>query len=336
MVSEVTLLLGLELSPKPSIWAVPSTMIPHGSSVTIFCSIPPGVTGLRLHHVQLTGSVYDRNPQGAQKVAEFFLRTVTKINAGIYHCDYWKHEFSGQGDSMELVVTDAYNNKPSLTAHPGVQLTSGGNVTLVCDIPSYYYDLFILCRDRRASFSQDCSNQTHKTFLISPVSLSHGGTYVCYVSTVFNRHVWSLPSDPVELSVTVLGLPSVTVIVISVSSVCFLFFLLLLLICLCQHRAKCRSADGGTKSQMKYKSSSQAVDIQKEDQCDDLEDIQPEENRHMDTQVPAEDDMQEVTYAQLHQETLMGTVNPLPSRTLQDPSAQPCVYTTLALFREES
>jgi hypothetical protein len=80
-------------------------MIPHGSSVTIFCSIPPGVTGLRLHHVQLTGSVYDRNPQGAQKVAEFFLRTVTKINAGIYHCDYWKHEFSGQGDSMELVVT---------------------------------------------------------------------------------------------------------------------------------------------------------------------------------------------------------------------------------------
>ncbi|XP_073914364.1 natural cytotoxicity triggering receptor 1-like isoform X4 [Castor canadensis] len=311
MVSEVTLLLGLvifldqrtwahkELSPKPSIWAVPSTMIPHGSSVTIFCSIPPGVTGLRLHHVQLTGSVYDRNPQGAQKVAEFFLRTVTKINAGIYHCDYWKHEFSGQGDSMELVVTDAYNNKPSLTAHPGVQLTSGGNVTLVCDIPSYYYDLFILCRDRRASFSQDCSNQTHKTFLISPVSLSHGGTYVCYVSTVFNRHVWSLPSDPVELSVT-------------------------------------GSADGGTKSQMKYKSSSQAVDIQKEDQCDDLEDIQPEENRHMDTQVPAEDDMQEVTYAQLHQETLMGTVNPLPSRTLQDPSAQPCVYTTLALFREES
>jgi hypothetical protein len=53
-------------------------------------------------------------------------------------------------------------------------------------------------------------------------------------------------------------------------------------------------------------------------------------------QVPAEDDMQEVTYAQLHQETLMGTVNPLPSRTLQDPSAQPCVYATLALFREES
>nr|XP_020040387.1 leukocyte immunoglobulin-like receptor subfamily B member 2 isoform X1 [Castor canadensis] len=195
-------------------------------------------------------------------------------------------------------------------------------------------NIFILCRHAGASFPQDCSNQTHKTFLISPVSPTHGGTYRCNVSSTYKCHVWSIPSEPLELSVT--GLPGATVIVISVTSVCFLFFLLLLLICLCQHQAKCRSADGGTKSQMKYKSSSQAVDIQKEDQCDDLEDIQPEENRHMDTQVPAEDDMQEVTYAQLHQETLMGTVNPLPSRTLQDPSAQPCVYATLALFREES
>uniref|UniRef100_A0A8C0WD29 Immunoglobulin domain-containing protein n=1 Tax=Castor canadensis TaxID=51338 RepID=A0A8C0WD29_CASCN len=191
------------LSPQPPFWAV----LQHSDSTREFCDhllqYPSRVTALHLNHAQLKGSTYDHNQQGTQKVTEFSFSIVTDINVGIYHCDYWKHDvWLGCSRPLELVVTDAYNNKPSLTAHPGVQLTSGGNVTLVCDIPSYYYDLFILCRDRRASLSQDCSNQTHKTFLISPVSLSHGGTYVCYVSTVFNRHVWSLPSDPVELSVT--------------------------------------------------------------------------------------------------------------------------------------
>jgi hypothetical protein len=83
-----------------------STVIPQGSSVTIFCSIPPGVTALHLNHAQLKGSTYDHNQQGTQKVTEFSFSIVTDINVGIYHCDYWKHDvWLGCSRPLELVVT---------------------------------------------------------------------------------------------------------------------------------------------------------------------------------------------------------------------------------------
>lgn len=49
---------------------------------------------------------------------------------------------------------------------------------LLCETP-HFYDDFILCRDRGASFLQDCSHQAHGSFLISSVSLAEGGTYRC-------------------------------------------------------------------------------------------------------------------------------------------------------------
>ncbi|XP_073913478.1 immunoglobulin alpha Fc receptor-like [Castor canadensis] len=155
-------------------------MIPENSSVTIFCRIPPGVTRMKLRHAKPRDQGYYQTLQEAQEVAEFFLQHATNVSAGTYDC--------------------TYKDKPSLTVHPGPQVASGRNVTLFCHL--LFYDTFILCRDGEASFPQDCSHQDHNTFLISHGDLAYGGTYRCYGSSRHTLYLGTLPSDPIELSVT--------------------------------------------------------------------------------------------------------------------------------------
>ncbi|XP_037058055.1 leukocyte immunoglobulin-like receptor subfamily A member 2 isoform X3 [Peromyscus leucopus] len=319
--------------PQPSIWAVPGAVISTGSAVTIFCRTPPGMTRVRLKHFVLDGKWFDRIAQGAQEVFEFSLQNMTQGSAGIYYCDYSKGGESPQiSDKLELVVTGVYKEKPSLTVDSGPQGFSEINATLHCHIHGSF-NIFILCRGGNASFPQNCSRQDHKTFLISHVSLEHLRTYRCFGSYKQNSYLWSLPSDPLEFSIP--G-PSVHIVVwVSVAAVCFLLFLLLLFICLCCHCAKCRASNGKTRSHVKYKSSSTAMDIEEKHKYD-LEGIQPEDCRKVDTQVSAAENSQEVTYAQLCQENFRNNMNPLPSNTPQGTSTHTCVYATLTLSQEKS
>lgn len=87
---------------------------------------------------------------------------------------------------------------------------------------------------------------------------------------------------------------------------------------------------------MKYKSSSTAMDIEEKHKYGDLEGIQPEDCRKVDTQVSAAENSQEVTYAQLCQENFRNNMNPLPSNTPQGTSTHTCVYATLTLSQEKS
>uniref|UniRef100_UPI001AA00487 leukocyte immunoglobulin-like receptor subfamily A member 6 n=1 Tax=Ictidomys tridecemlineatus TaxID=43179 RepID=UPI001AA00487 len=329
----------LLLPETPSIWAEPGSLVPHGSAVTIVCRIPPRVTQLRLYHVE-TKLWCDRDPQGAPEVAQFSLQRMTEGQSGTYHCEYWTEgRSSGQSDPLGLVVTGMHKEKPSLTAEPGPQVASGGQVTLLCHT-TYSYDIFTLCRDRAASLPQTCSHQNHSSFLMSPVTLAHGGTYRCYFSSKDKPHLLSLPSDPLELLVTgcrwILtvceppGPPSPLVVGVSAAAAVLLILCLLLLgLCLCRHRgprrARRRVTDGGTKSPVWDVSSRPACDVQGEDE----EDTEHREHGQLDTQVPAAEGPQEVTYVQLHPRTLTRSVCPLPSRAPQDGSTQPCVYATL-------
>lgn len=199
-------------------------------------------------------------------------------------------------------------------------------MTLQCHIPDFHGS-FILCRDGNASFPQNCSQQDDSTFLVSPASPGEERTYRCFGSYKNRPHLWSLPSDPLVLSITD---PLDTIVVwVSVAAVCLLLFFLLLILGLCLHRAKRRATAGKARSQVTYKSSIPAMDVK--DGGDDLEGAQPEACRQVDIQVPASENPQEVTYAQLHRETLMQNTNSLPSCTLQDTSTQTCVYASLTL-----
>ncbi|XP_026632926.1 leukocyte immunoglobulin-like receptor subfamily A member 3 [Microtus ochrogaster] len=187
--------------PQPFIWAVPGAVVPKGSDVTIFCSIPPSVTIVRLVHLVPRTVWYDGSPQGAQEVLEFSLKNITHRNAGVYYCDYFRGgEWSRSNDILELVVTGIYNEKPFLTADSGPQGISERKVTLLCHThPSF--DIFILCRGGNASFPQSCSRQNQSTFLISPVSPGHKSTYRCFGSQKYSSYLWSLPSDLLEFSI---------------------------------------------------------------------------------------------------------------------------------------
>ncbi|RWS18142.1 leukocyte immunoglobulin-like receptor subfamily A member 2 isoform X6, partial [Leptotrombidium deliense] len=110
-------------------------------------------------------------------------------------------QFAGALFLLQNPRSGIYKDKPSLTAEPGPQVAAGGQVTLLCHTP-YLYDVFSLSRDRGASLPQDCSQQDQGSFLISPVSPAHGGTYRCYGFARYSPLLWSLPSDPLELSVT--------------------------------------------------------------------------------------------------------------------------------------
>ncbi|KAM5236309.1 NACHT, LRR and PYD domains-containing protein 9 [Ctenodactylus gundi] len=59
-----------------------------------------------------------------------------------------------------------------------------------------------LRREEGDSSAQICSRQSHCTFLIFPMSMAHVGTNRCYFSTTDNIRLLSLPSDPLELSLT--------------------------------------------------------------------------------------------------------------------------------------
>ncbi|XP_028630911.1 platelet glycoprotein VI-like isoform X3 [Grammomys surdaster] len=290
-----------EPSPQPSIWAVPGTVISTGSAVTIFCRTPPGVTNVRLQHHVLSGKWYDCTPQGGtQEVCEFSLKNMMHIDAGIYSCKYSNgYQWSGIGDKLELVVTGVYKEKPSLTVDSRPQGFSERNVTLGC-YTRHSSDIFILCRDGNASFPLNCLQQGHNKFFISPVSPGYKRTYRCFVSSKVNAFLWSVPSDPLELSIP-------------------------------------EASSGETRSQVKYKSSSSApMDTEEKIKYDELEHIQPENCSQADTQVSAAEDTKEVTYAQLCQEIFLENMDSPPSNTLQGMSTQTCVYAMLRLSQEES
>ncbi|XP_075798394.1 leukocyte immunoglobulin-like receptor subfamily A member 3 isoform X2 [Microtus pennsylvanicus] len=318
--------------PQPSIWVVPGAVVSTGSDVTIFCRTLPGVTTVRLARLAPSTVWYDGTPQGAQEVFEFSLKNITQSNAGVYFCAYFNgSQWSRNSNNLELVITGVYNEKPFLIADSGPQEISERNVTLLCHTHSSF-DIFILCRGGNVSYPQSCSRQDHSTFLISPVSPGNKRTYRCFGSHKKTSYLWSLPSDPVEFSIP--RPPSHIVVWASVAAACFLLFLLF--ICLYWLCAKHRATNGETRRQVKYKRASPAMDMEEKHKYGDLEGIPPEDCRKVDTQAPAAEDTQEVTYAHLCQEVLRENMDPLPSSTTQDTSTQTCVYASLMLSQQES
>nr|XP_042126221.1 leukocyte-associated immunoglobulin-like receptor 2 isoform X2 [Peromyscus maniculatus bairdii] len=172
--------------PQPSIWAVPGAVISTGSAVTIFCRTPPGVTYVRLINDK---GWFDDTLQGDQEVCQFSLQNMIHSNAGVYHCEYQDgSKWSKNNDTLELVVTGVYMEKPSLTVDSGPQGFSEINATLHCHIHGSF-NIFILCRGGNASFPQNCSQQDHNTFLISHVSLENLRTYRCFGSNKHNSYL---------------------------------------------------------------------------------------------------------------------------------------------------
>ncbi|XP_045388690.1 platelet glycoprotein VI [Lemur catta] len=178
--------------PKPSLQAVPSSLVPLEKSVTIRCRGPPGVDLYRLEKLR-SGKYQDQ--------AFLFIPAMRREHAGLYRCSYQNAgHWSPPSDQLELVATGVYS-KPSLLAQPSPAVSPGGDVTLQCQTP-YGFDQFALYKEGDPEPYKNPEVWYRASFPIVTVTAAHSGTYRCYSFSSSNPYEWSAPSDPLELVVT--------------------------------------------------------------------------------------------------------------------------------------
>uniref|UniRef100_A0A5F9CPT4 Natural cytotoxicity triggering receptor 1 n=1 Tax=Oryctolagus cuniculus TaxID=9986 RepID=A0A5F9CPT4_RABIT len=89
---------------------------------------------------------------------------------------------------------------PTLWVQPGPTVTSGENVTFYCRLETVTNTFFLL-REGGPSHAQGSHGAVPAEFPVGPVTSAHTGTYRCFGT--YSAHVWSFPSEPVKLLVTV-------------------------------------------------------------------------------------------------------------------------------------
>ncbi|XP_023592101.1 leukocyte immunoglobulin-like receptor subfamily A member 6 isoform X2 [Trichechus manatus latirostris] len=192
--------------PKPFIWADPGTIITMGRPVTIWCQGSLQAESYHLYKEQVSQLLGMWVAWNFRDKARFSIKSMSPNSAGQFQCIYNSSSgWSERSDYLQLVVTGMYS-KPSFSAHPSPIVASGGNVSLLCNSKDTM-DTFHLLKEggagppqhRESRFS---AGRHQAVFPVDSVNISHGGIYRCYGSFRFSSHVWSHPSDHVDLKVT--------------------------------------------------------------------------------------------------------------------------------------
>ncbi|XP_073914358.1 natural cytotoxicity triggering receptor 1-like isoform X2 [Castor canadensis] len=185
--------------PKPTIWAKPNSMVPKGNPVTIWCQGAQNAVEYRLHFEGgLSALERPKTPRLTRRV-KFLIPAMSWHTAGRYRCFYQIEEFwSEPSDPLDLVVIGMYDT-PTLSVHPGPEVTLGENVTFHCCLDTAT-STFFLVKEGSSRRAQHRYGNIQAEFPVGPVSTAHKGTYRCFGS--YNNHAWSFPSEPVTLLVT--------------------------------------------------------------------------------------------------------------------------------------
>uniref|UniRef100_A0A8C0KWY5 Ig-like domain-containing protein n=1 Tax=Canis lupus dingo TaxID=286419 RepID=A0A8C0KWY5_CANLU len=192
MAPSLPALLCLGTLPKPSLQALPSSLAPLKTQVTIRCQGPPDVDLYRLE--KLRSRKYQDRPV-------LFIKTMEESFAGCYRCSYQNGTlWSPPSNQLELVATGVYA-KPSLSAQPSLAVSQGGDVTLRCQ-SKYSFDQFALYKEGDTEPHKQSAEQYWANFPITAVTVAHSGIYRCYSFSSKFPYLWSAPSDPLELVVT--------------------------------------------------------------------------------------------------------------------------------------
>uniref|UniRef100_A0A670JYN6 Ig-like domain-containing protein n=1 Tax=Podarcis muralis TaxID=64176 RepID=A0A670JYN6_PODMU len=204
--SEPSDAVGLELVTgqlyrKPSISVRPSPQVILGEDFYIHCETENN-SEATFYLVKEGSSEAEEN----RNATKFFFSEVRLEDGGSYTCRYHRIGFpfrwSESSDPMELVVTDPWFSKPSITLTPTQQISTGMNVSIECQGAESYLT-FSLFKSNNLIASQEAEENRNATkFFFSEVRLEDGGSYTCRYHRIGFPFRWSESSDPMELVVT--------------------------------------------------------------------------------------------------------------------------------------
>ncbi|XP_059108769.1 leukocyte immunoglobulin-like receptor subfamily B member 3 [Peromyscus eremicus] len=193
---------------KPTIKAEPGSVVISGNPMTIWCQGTLDAEICVLHKEGSQKFWGIQTPEKPGNKAKFYIPSVTQQHGGQCHCYcYSSAGWSERSDTLELVVTGIYYNKPSLTALPSPVVTSGGNMTLQC-VSQDGYDKFILTKEDQKFLSSQNSQyiqsvkQYQAFFFVDHVTSDHRGTFRCYGYYNHTPQLWSVPSEPLEIHIS--------------------------------------------------------------------------------------------------------------------------------------
>ncbi|XP_006868366.1 PREDICTED: immunoglobulin alpha Fc receptor [Chrysochloris asiatica] len=186
----------------PAISAVPSSVIPRNETAKVLCKGTPESYQYSLEILRNSKYQVVKKNLGFQEVSEFIIHPMDTNSAGRYRCQYWTHKgLSKYSDILDLVVTGLYD-EPFLSADLGQVVVLGENIFLQCGSANIPFDRFSLTKEGSPIDLPQHQNGTHQgTFTLGPVNHDFSGNYSCYGWFNMSPHVWSSPSNVLELVV---------------------------------------------------------------------------------------------------------------------------------------
>ncbi|XP_060223141.1 leukocyte immunoglobulin-like receptor subfamily B member 3 isoform X3 [Meriones unguiculatus] len=188
---------------------VPSNVVTSGNPVTIFCEGPLHAKEYRFYKEGTEDYWMPTTLLETEKKAGVYISSVQWNNAGRYCCSYKNltNMSEQKSDIMELVVTGVYQGRVTLLAIPRTAVTSGEHVTLQC-FSQVAYDRFILVKeDEKFSMAGPARNtypgRFQAMFTVGPVTPNQRWRFTCYGHYSSNSQLWSVPSNHLELLVSV-------------------------------------------------------------------------------------------------------------------------------------
>ncbi|XP_071460835.1 leukocyte immunoglobulin-like receptor subfamily B member 3 isoform X2 [Marmota flaviventris] len=289
-----------------------------------------------------------QQPQAGLSQADFLLGPVSSSHGGRYRC-YGGHslspEWSAPSDPLDILVSGQPPVTPSLSVQPGPTVSSGENVTLLCQSWNWM-DTFLLCKEGAADpplrlRAEYRAPWYQAEFSMRAVTSALGGTYRCYGSRSSSPYLLSWPSAPLDLVVSggpedqpltptdpgpQSGMGRHLLVLVGVS-VAFLLLFILLVLLLWRHsrRRKAAQTEAGfqgpagdteprpqDRGQQKRSRPAAAPAAQEEAFYASVKDPQPEDGVELDSQGPPDGDPQGVTHAQVeHSGLRRGGSSPL-------------------------
>ncbi|XP_049643591.1 leukocyte immunoglobulin-like receptor subfamily A member 6 [Suncus etruscus] len=147
--------------PRPTIWADPDSVIPLGSSLTLWCQ---GTPGAQKYFVYVLGYEGQLNANMIPVSGDKAKYTVTKMDEGSvgrFVCQYCKASgCSMHSNELMLMVTGFHKSSPSLSVLPSSVVPLGQYVTLKCGSPEQFQG-FILIREGKPKLTLSQKSHQH-------------------------------------------------------------------------------------------------------------------------------------------------------------------------------